>query len=862
VKRRALLFGILCLLLAAIPAGSVALVPDRAPRATPTPPAAPPGFRIPANLDSLDERIPLPQSGAAPLDVGDPPAPPGDLPPVPPSVAPPVGPDYGSNAVERTADDKPKVDGDAAPPAQAVGPLAAPANDDFNNALLIASTPYLSEIDTSEATTAGDDPYVPCGSTGVPRQSNTVWYRYVAPRNDWLRIDTYGAGIPYDTIVAVWTGNRGSLSYVGGNDDYYYDGTSRADIPVVAGTTYHIEVADWGNPGGGALRFAVRTGEPLGWSRRADLPTARDRLAVTSDGTYVYAIGGEEFAANFQPSQSAQRYDPTSNSWLNRANMPVAYSNIDAAYLDGEIYVPAGYAGTQPYAGTHRVYDVAANLWGTAAPAPWASTTTTPTIWYALAEDPVSNAYYLSGGYDGQNSTDVLLRYDADSDAWAILAPMHTARHGHGAAFIKGKLYVAGGDTASAEVYDPDTNSWSYVASMSTGRKYPASSSSLVCYETYGYWSYAWIGDARDRGNIYHASYPAILQEIYFGLIPMAPTSMYFFVYESEPGLSNPLGTYTKIHETYISSTGSQIGWLGSGPIEVLLSADRYYYIGASWAGDAIYGRSDQLVPMAISCMGSLQSGQAWDRAGYPPAGSVMIESDHVYYSPYLMHLDFSGGYGPWYVAGGGYTGANLFLDTTEVYDPATNAWTLLEERLYYLHQPRRWVGAALTDAGEFYVVGGQDNNCCASGGCLSALNERLVDVQSVFAPATLRNYCAEADPYEPNDSFDDAYPIQSGLTYGGNFGCTGDINDVFSFAMGAAHTVEVWLTDIPSGNDFSLCLYDGNRQQLICSQNPGSANEHISAGTRPAGTYYVQVYNQGGTYNAGVTYRLRAVFQ
>ena len=64
-------------------------------------------------------------------------------------------------------------------------------------------------------------------------------------------------------------------------------------------------------------------------------------------------------------------------------------------------------------------------------------------------------------------------------------------------------------------------------------------------------------------------------------------------------------------------------------------------------AYDTALAGDDQPVPMAISCLGTVQTGIAITGAGYPPAGSIEIEHPLAFYSPYLMHLDFSGGYRP-----------------------------------------------------------------------------------------------------------------------------------------------------------------------------------------------------------------------
>jgi hypothetical protein len=116
----------------------------------------------------------------------------------------------------------------------------------------------------------------------------------------------------------------------------------------------------------------------------------------------------------------------------------------------------------------------------------------------------------------------------------------------------------------------------------------------------------------------------------------------------------------------------------------------------------------------------------------------------------------------------------------------------------------------------------------------------------------------------EPND---DALigangPIVSGLTYYGCFPSGADEKDYFTFDLPAAHSVELWLTNIPSGHNYDLVLRDPANMtgHVGYSGEPGNADEHILTGVLPVGRYYVQVYNRSESgssqaYHLKVTY-------
>jgi hypothetical protein len=119
----------------------------------------------------------------------------------------------------------------------------------------------LGEASNANATPAtGPDPELPSGSPSChwnssPGQThNTVWFRVVAPANGALTMGTCNSQGPFnDSIMALYSGNCGSLTEIGcGEDDCptpgeppYYSRIIRTGL--TPGQTYHIMV---GNPGG------------------------------------------------------------------------------------------------------------------------------------------------------------------------------------------------------------------------------------------------------------------------------------------------------------------------------------------------------------------------------------------------------------------------------------------------------------------------------------------------------------------------------------------------------------------------------------------------------------------------------------
>src|SRR3954452_12572824 len=175
--------------------------------------------------------------------------------------------------------------------AQGAPALAAapPPNDDFDAATVISSLPFSDGIDTSQATTAADDPY--CAGNGA-----SVWYRFTPTQDVDVQADTFGSS--YDTTLSAFTGSRGSLTPVACNDD---SGSlqSKISFTALAGTTYYIMAAAYGSGSGGQLSISTKPVAPPGPECDGEEATiigtpGNDRLNGTAGRDVIVGLGGDD----------------------------------------------------------------------------------------------------------------------------------------------------------------------------------------------------------------------------------------------------------------------------------------------------------------------------------------------------------------------------------------------------------------------------------------------------------------------------------------------------------------------------------------------------------------------------------------
>ncbi|WP_437737185.1 kelch repeat-containing protein [Sorangium sp. So ce1335] len=192
------------------------------------------------------------------------------------------------------------------------------------------------------------------------------------------------------------------------------------------------------------------------WSALASMPTARTDHAATRlpDGR-VLVVGGD---GRDGVLGSVEVFDPRSGAWSALAPMLTARMGHTATLLnDGRVLVTGGYTPQGDF-DSAELFDVESNTWRAVNPMLAAR------VWHTATELR-DGRVLVAGGHDRINATDSAEVFDPVSDTWTTVQSMYTSRNEHTATLLEdGRVLIAGGSghgtINDAEVLDLDAGAW------------------------------------------------------------------------------------------------------------------------------------------------------------------------------------------------------------------------------------------------------------------------------------------------------------------------------------------------------------------------------------------------------------------
>jgi N-acetylneuraminic acid mutarotase len=203
------------------------------------------------------------------------------------------------------------------------------------------------------------------------------------------------------------------------------------------------------------------------------MPTPRNALSTAVVDGKVYAIGGWGFdlpeggwqaldlkvGGGAKDFSTVEVYDPETDTWATRADMPTPRSHMTVSAVGGRIYAIGGgipRLGADVYLPLMEVYDTATNR--------WAPAVDMPTPRSVLSSSVIDGRIYVMGGAIGPRSASsqeerarnvgtlsVVEIYDPASGRWTRGADLATSRGWFSTSVVNGKVYVVGGRSKSPD---------------------------------------------------------------------------------------------------------------------------------------------------------------------------------------------------------------------------------------------------------------------------------------------------------------------------------------------------------------------------------------------------------------------------
>jgi N-acetylneuraminic acid mutarotase len=204
------------------------------------------------------------------------------------------------------------------------------------------------------------------------------------------------------------------------------------------------------------------------WTRLANMPAALNHAAAVSYKGRVYVLGGYSSRTGLDdPVATLYRYDPRRDRWRRLPPMMTARGALAVGVIGRRLYA-AGGAADGKVRTELEIYDFKRRR--------WSSGPALPTGRDHLAGAVAHRRFYaLAGRAPGHGNYDIVEMYDPRGKRWRAMPHMRKPRGGIGAATVKGRIVVAGGEESGGtirevELYDPAKRRWTRLRDLPTPR--------------------------------------------------------------------------------------------------------------------------------------------------------------------------------------------------------------------------------------------------------------------------------------------------------------------------------------------------------------------------------------------------------
>jgi N-acetylneuraminic acid mutarotase len=192
--------------------------------------------------------------------------------------------------------------------------------------------------------------------------------------------------------------------------------------------------------------------------------TARGALSATFSNGILYAIGGQQ-SSDIEISEimnTTEAYDPHTDTWTSKKDMPTARHHAASAMVDGKIYVLGGRTvvdSNLANLNNNEMYNPKTDQWVSLQPMPSKRS--------GIAATTYNSTLFVIGGEDAGGFNPKTYRnnenFDPATGLWTSKESLPTPRHGLSATTVRDQIFVIGGGLKAGlsvsnanDIYNPN----------------------------------------------------------------------------------------------------------------------------------------------------------------------------------------------------------------------------------------------------------------------------------------------------------------------------------------------------------------------------------------------------------------------
>ena len=253
----------------------------------------------------------------------------------------------------------------------------------------------------------------------------------------------------------------------------------RGKIYLIGGFDHHE------NLGGGAPALStvdVYDTQTNTWHAAANMPTPRVAPQTAVFSNEIYVFGGYDRKGPrgaFRYKRNVEMYDPETDTWVKKRNMPTLREGFSTALVNGKVYLIGGRIhdkklGEGAATGLVEVYDPLTNRWEKGADMPTERGETDAVV--------IGGKIYVLGGYTwlkvpglAERFVTRIEEYNPKTDKWRKLPDMPMFRGWFATVAVDNEIYTLGGMNledrriayiSDVDAYNPTVGKWRKVESM------------------------------------------------------------------------------------------------------------------------------------------------------------------------------------------------------------------------------------------------------------------------------------------------------------------------------------------------------------------------------------------------------------